>query len=364
MRIVLGIGNSFATILRRFADIGRALADFIGRFVSWFTRHIERCRMSDHDRSKAAGECVPIRRPEFNRPDPLIYAQFYLMHLGLAVTWDNPDISIETPPPGPPQPHLPPDPGRTVPSHALMPDTDYDIVARVWNGSTEAPALGLPVRFSYLSFGAGTQSHGIGVTLVDLGVKGGPGAPAYARVRWRTPAQLGHYCIQVLLDWADDFNPANNLGQENTNVVSAQSPAVFAFRLRNEAAERRAFHFAVDGYTLPAAPSCTLVVREREAEKARRGRRPEAAGPVIAGRPSTFDPPVVAPVHRAGNHPLPAGWAVLLDPATPDLAPGEEIAVTATITPPDSFHGRQPVNVNALHRTTPVGGVTVVVTRE
>ena len=46
---------------------------------------------------KAGGEepftlsaCVPINHPNFKRPDPLIYDQYYLMSLGLAVTWQNP----------------------------------------------------------------------------------------------------------------------------------------------------------------------------------------------------------------------------------------------------------------------------------
>jgi hypothetical protein len=36
--------------------------------------------------------CVPINDPAFVRPDPMIYDQYYLASLGLAVTWDNPDI--------------------------------------------------------------------------------------------------------------------------------------------------------------------------------------------------------------------------------------------------------------------------------
>ena len=38
--------------------------------------------------------CVPINHPAFFRPDPLIYDEYYLTGLGLAVTWDNPDIQL------------------------------------------------------------------------------------------------------------------------------------------------------------------------------------------------------------------------------------------------------------------------------
>src|SRR5579864_6140191 len=38
--------------------------------------------------------CIPINNPAFVRPDPMIYDQYYLTSLGLAVTWDNPDIQL------------------------------------------------------------------------------------------------------------------------------------------------------------------------------------------------------------------------------------------------------------------------------
>jgi hypothetical protein len=35
-----------------------------------------------------------------------------------------------------------------VSSSDVLPDTEYDIVARVWNGSTDTPVVQLPVYFS------------------------------------------------------------------------------------------------------------------------------------------------------------------------------------------------------------------------
>ena len=94
----------------------------------------------------AREECVKVPAPVYRRPDPLIYSQRYLMSQGLAVTWDNPDIQLFQA-------------GVPVPSHTLAPATEYEIVARIWNGSTDAPAVNLPVRFSYLTFGIGTPAR-------------------------------------------------------------------------------------------------------------------------------------------------------------------------------------------------------------
>lgn len=156
--------------------------------------------------------CQSIPATLYRRPDPLIYAQYHLMAQGLAVTWNNPDVRVERN-------------GAVVSAHALAPATTYDVIATIWNGSTNAPAAYLPVRFSYLTFGVGTTSTTIGTATVDLGVKGSAACPAYARVSWTTPDAPGHYCIQVVLDWLDDANPANNLGQHNVAVQRSASPS-------------------------------------------------------------------------------------------------------------------------------------------
>src|SRR6266478_3395862 len=123
-----------------------------------------------------------IRIPSdiYKRPDPLIYSQYYLMSQGLAVTWDNPDIRLETVGPGD-RPS-----GTVVPSHALVADTDYFVIARIWNGSVEAPAVDLPVNFSFLTFGIGITGQDIGLQLVDLPARGVAGCPAFAVQKWHT----------------------------------------------------------------------------------------------------------------------------------------------------------------------------------
>lgn len=278
--------------------------------------------------------CVPIREPAYKQPDPTIYSQTYLMALGSAVTWDNPDIVLRSN-------------GADVSSHALMPDTEYEIVARIWNNSTEAPVVGLPVVLSFVDFGVGMSEHPIATTSVNLGVKGGPGHPAFASVKWRTPARPGHYCIKVFLDWFDDVNPNNNLGQENTIVAAAQSPAEFKFALRNATKERQAFRFEVDAYQLPATPDCPP-------ERPLINDHNTARGPGAARRQ-------VPPGHDRRNHPVPRGWAVAFEPNEPILTAGQETAIVARITPPATFRGRQSFNVNAFFGESLAGGVTVTV---
>ena len=291
--------------------------------------------------------CTPLRHPSYRQPDPLIYDQYFLMSLGLAVTWNNPDIELRKD-------------GVAVSSSQILPDTEYEIVARVWNGSTDAPVLGLPVRFSYLGFGIGTISHPIDAGLpthVDLGVKGGVNCPAFAAKRWRTPKEPGHYCLQVVLDWLDDANPLNNLGQENLSVGVAHSPALFTFALRNDGNERRAYRFEVDSYRPPEPRPCEEVRAPNEAEQ-----RANGVAPAAYRLTPSIDPAVRAR-HVAEAYPLPRGWSVRFAPAEPVLEAGEALPIRVEVTPPAGYTGTQPVNVRAIHGITPAGGVTLIVTQ-
>src|ERR1041384_5190263 len=93
-------------------------------------------RGTGRDRKASRARCVPIDREAFVRPDPLIYDQYYLAKLGLAVTWDNPDIQLWKL-------------GVPVSSSLLESDTDYTIVARVSNPTFAAPVPQMPGRFFY-----------------------------------------------------------------------------------------------------------------------------------------------------------------------------------------------------------------------
>jgi hypothetical protein len=290
--------------------------------------------------------CYTLKDPAFVHSDPLIYDQYYQSSLGLAVTWDNPDIQLYV--------HGAPL-STPVSSSDLQTGTVYDIVARVWNGSA-APEVDLPVHFSYLDFGIGTVSNPIGTTEIPrLGVKGGPDHPAFAVVPWKTPETPGHYCIQVKLDPVDDLNFNNNLGQENTNVGVAHSPAVFEFALRNDTTWRNTYHFEVDSYTPGSPPTCDIspTVRDRPfmARQGARRRRARAA----------IDREARQARHQRGTHPIPEGWQVQIAPEMPALAPDEMVQINVTILPPEGFTGSQTFNVNAFHASGLAGGVTLQV---
>jgi hypothetical protein len=287
-----------------------------------------------------------LKLPEvYRRPDPLIYAQFYLMKQGLAVTWNNPDIELFEPGPGGPSSI-----GAAVASSKLQPNHVYRVRIRVWNGSYDAPVVGLPVRLSYLSFGAGTKSHAVGTAFVDLGVKGSPHCPAYAFIDWKTPATKGHYCLQARLEWSDDANPNNNLGQENTNVGKIASPAVFQFALRNHAGRRRRFALEPDTYRLPDPTSCDDSPYAPQGERTRL-EESRARWEIARGE------------HGADLFPVPDDWTVTIEPAAPILDPGEEVEINVAVDLPTATGGTPAaLNVNAFaldgEQRALIGGVT------
>lgn len=274
----------------------------------------------------------PVHVPAsiYKRPDPLLYSQAWLIARGLAVTWDNPDISVfEVQGSG-----LPPKP---VPPHALAPNTAHLIRTRIWNGSVEAPAVNLLVRFSYLSFGIGTRRDIIGEVLVpDLPVKGAAGLPRLAEMLWTTPTVAGHYCLQVELVWSDDADPGNNLGQTNLDVKALNSPnADFTFPLRNDGVLAAQLRLATDAYHLPALEPCGDDATDQSRRDRLRQHLPEANG-------------------------LPAGWQVVIDGASDEaMAAGEERPITVKVIAADGFVGELDINVNAFDGQRLVGGVTL-----
>jgi hypothetical protein len=294
-----------------------------------------KCRRRPEPRPRrppSRADCQPVSRNLYRRPDPLIYSQAFLLANGLGVTWDNPDITIEQD-------------GSQVDSHALEAGTEYEIVARVWNGSPNAPAPALPVRFSFLTFGIGQASTPIGVTHVDLGVKGSAQSPAIARHAWVTPSTPGHYCVQVELEWADDANPGNNLGQENVDVAPLNSPrAAFRFPVRNATRRETTLRLEADGYRLvPPSPCDESPAKTADISEHERQRRIRAA----------------VAAHR--RRPPPDDWTLEIEPAELLLAPGQEDDVQVNVFAPEGFEGRAAINVNAFAGQLPVGGVTLYV---
>jgi hypothetical protein len=328
---------SFCLFVRRFLiglfiDILPAIATVIA-----FVRRVVMGICSDTKAPPRPNWRCPntVRHPTFFRPDPMIYDQYYLMSLGLAVSWQNPDIVILQN-------------GAPVASaYDLQPATTYIIRATIYNASTTGVVYQMPVFFSYLSFGVGTVSHPIPgpSPTVNLGVKGTPEGIATVEKNWTTPATPGHYCVQVSFAWPDDANPNNNLGQENTQVVAATSPAPVQFRLRNTGPTRRTFRFEYDTFQIPPQPTCP------------------PAGTLGATAPGETVSAATRARNSRANSPLPEGWTLDLNPATPELDAGGEITVSGVITPPDTFTGTMPVNIHTFSGRTLIGGVTLTVTR-
>ncbi len=264
---------------------------------------------------------------------------------GLAVTWNNPDIQLYRN-------------GVPVSSNQLEIDTDYQIVATIYNNSTEAPAVGMPVEFSYLDFGIGTTKIGIGATTVNLPVKGSPNHPVKAAIDWRTPHEAGHYCLQVNLDWDDDANPKNNLGQENTNVGTFSSPAVFEFSVRNDDTIIKRIQLIADCYTIPEKRDCKE--RKRKESTKEKYRKLKSLKNVIPSSEEDADWMYALNKHNPENFLIPSDWDVNIEPSHLSLNANHEQMVKVTITPPEGFKGEKSFNINGFYGKELIGGVTLI----
>lgn len=338
------IGNSLKYLLT-FAWV-RELIDLVRELAEIYRR---RERLEDHRRGRDPScppKCGKITPDVYRRADPMIYSQRYLREQGLAVTWNNPDIQLFRN-------------GAPVSSSTLDADTEYEVRATIWNNSTEAPAVGLVVDFFFHDFGIGPAPVAIGSDVVTLPVKGAPGHPALARAIWHTPVDPGHYCLKVQLNWADDANPKNNLGQENTNVGTASSPALLQFPVVNEATVRRVLKLVADAYEVPPPIDC----RKRPKKKVSDRQHPKLAvrAVFVPRTEQDADWTFARLRHGEADFPVPTGWSVEIEPDSLNLAAGEEQQVSVSVTPPQEFSGQQTINVNALHGTDLVGGVTLFV---
>jgi hypothetical protein len=188
----------------------------------------------------------------------------------------------------------------------------------------------------------GTQKNEVGTTSVNLGVKGGAHHPAFALFDWKTPAEPGHYCLQARLEWTDDANPENNLGQENVDVGVMHSPAEFQFTLRNDASVRRRFVLEADTYHLPEPVPCDPADRPPfMIDPAERGAAPP--GSRLAESRARWKRELGRQGY--GLFPVPAGWTVAIQPDQLELTAREErvirISIEATgpgASPPASFN--------------------------
>jgi hypothetical protein len=271
----------------------------------------------------------------YARPDPLLYSQPYLLSLGLSVTWDNPDIEVRQ--------H-----GKPVPAEQLAPNTEYEVLARIWNNSTEAPAINMPVSLAYHAVGINIQRVPVAETHVDVPVKGTPGLPAVATFRWHTPATPANYRPVVELRWPDDANPQNNLGYKNTLACKlASSQAEVQLAARNDQRERWSIQVLVDSYQItPPPPSSDQQPAKHPTMRLSEAKHRLREAQARFGR---------------DHFPLPQGWRVTISPNPFTLEPGAEQIITVTVTAPPDFQGRQAINLTAFDGPTPRGGVTLYV---
>jgi hypothetical protein len=310
-----------------------ALINIVKRICDIIVKTCNRSKLSHAEKNSTSTKCSVIDHPAFQKPDPLIYCQKYFLKLGLAVTWDNPDIVFRRN-------------GVIVTENILLPNTDYEIDARIWNNSYDAPVVGLKIDFMYLNFGiSGAALNPIGSKVINLGVKGGVNHPAHAIVNWRTPpVPVGQYSIQVSFKCVDDLNSENNVGINSIDIVAPQSPAIFTFPLRNETQKQQLYAFEIDTYTLPQR--C-----QYDSKKV----------------PKTNDQKwkVIQNIHNKIDYPIPVGWDVKITPERVSLEPDEIKDIQVKITPPDSFKGKQPFNINAKYGNNfNAGGVTLIVSKK
>jgi hypothetical protein len=229
-------------------------------FALWdLLRRLWHKEEEDSERSRCEEVPPHVKR----KPDPCLYSQFYLASLGLAVTWDNPDIWITLPD------------GTPADSYHLDPNRDYLVHARISDASFD-PALATEVRCLYRPWSFGTPDR-IPVELNPDGTERvailhiPPWQSEIATFRWHTPNTGQHYCLQVECRHPDDKNPNNNLGQENTNLVQAGAgdemlaPAL----LWNPAVRPVTYRIVADGYQIPER-RVDLRLEQRERKLIRR----------------------------------------------------------------------------------------------
>ena len=198
-----------------------------------------------HDEDYDRDGCFEPPPDVTRRPDPCLYSQTFLMAQGIAVTWDNPDIVVA---------NL----DGTPAALPLDADREYLVRGTIHNASFD-PALGVAVRCFVRSWGVDFDDR------VPVEVDGG-GQPAtrivhigawgsaLAVFRWRTPnVAQGHYCLTVECYHPTDREPANNVGQENTDVqrtMQAGGNFTVVVPFFNRRRDVRAFRVAADAYAI------------------------------------------------------------------------------------------------------------------
>ncbi|MFW9965247.1 MAG: C25 family cysteine peptidase [Candidatus Sifarchaeia archaeon] len=178
------------------------------------------------------------RTSDFVEPDPYIYSQWDPLTWHLAadsLTYNNPCIQLYEVTRDPVTSEI----ISTTPanSYRLRQNQEYLVRVEVWNAGRDV-ATQVEVNVTYSNLGADIPRGVIGIFVIDQ--IGGASIPldpsthqsAFAEVFW-TPTSAGHGCLRANISQDFDVNAANNLGQENTNVLNSGSPARLDFVISN-----------------------------------------------------------------------------------------------------------------------------------
>ena len=260
------------------------------------------------------------------RPDPFIYSQAWLSARGFAVTWDNPDFRL-----------LDRATGTPVDRFSLLADHDYVIEMTIHNGSLMA-ALSTQVAVEMRSFGIGTPLlSAIGSDVVDVPAFGS----TLARVDWHTPATGGHNCLIARIYHLDDANPANNVGQHNTDIATPASPERrLTFRVGTDGIRAERVVLRMNAYQLPEEAPCPETFRERASVRYLRA---------LQARHDRDDFPVDQELDAHLSH----------EEVTPK--DGELVEVAVTFGEAAALGPRRGVNVEGFDGDRLLGGVTAYV---
>jgi hypothetical protein len=269
--------------------------------IEWICRFVKRKNLKEEEDDD---ECnPPFPEDAMRRPDPCIYSQSYLASQGLPVTWNNPDIWLaraSTPN------VIEPD------SYHLEADTDYIVSVRCHNASTDL-ALGVRVRLLYRPWSFNSPEllpvtvNASGQEVVRFVNIPGMGS-AIAQFHWHTPTappgETRHFCLQAHLSHPMDINLENNMGQENTNVHSANPGHVRAGELVevdvplfNNARREQRFILSANAYAVDTTTNVQLELRPNT------GREPWPLSKRIGSLIPTFAPAEPSPVEPSPVEP-------------------------------------------------------------
>src|ERR1700730_12081173 len=112
-----GISQGWQAIPKAIRDLLASLMILVPALKSFCRAIANTCHNCGKGRDRR-GACITLSEVVLKRADPLIYSQYYLMKMGLSVTWDNPDIEIFRG-------------GLHVAPSELLPASDNDVRVRV-----------------------------------------------------------------------------------------------------------------------------------------------------------------------------------------------------------------------------------------